>query len=356
MKKIIIMLISIMLLTSCYDNVELDDLSIITSIGIDYIDNKYIVNYEILNDNKSDNSTELLSYTINGYGNNISEAFLDANKRVNKRAYFAHVKLMVLSENITGNIFKNIIDYLLRNTEIRNEFQVVVSNNTTPLEILSNNSKKHPVVSNLIIGLLDNEKYNSGLANNETFLEIVAKLISNNDIILNSISIIDDEISLDNSYIYNGYNIKNKLTTNDSKIYNLLKEKSLENIFINYYNNDSLIISINKEKVNINVESDKIIISSNLEAKIVENNSKIDFKNKNSYYLLENDFNIIISNSIKDFIKILQYNKTDILGFKDIYYKKYNKDNKNLWINADIIVNTNLKINNSGFIFEANHE
>ena len=78
---------------------------------------------------------------------------------------------------------------------------------STPLKILANNSKKHPIVSNLVIGLLEYEKYNNGITHNETFKDIASKLLSkNNDIILNSITISDNEISLDNSYLFKGYN------------------------------------------------------------------------------------------------------------------------------------------------------
>ena len=38
MKKIIILITSILLLTGCYDNIELNQMYIVTGIGIDYQD------------------------------------------------------------------------------------------------------------------------------------------------------------------------------------------------------------------------------------------------------------------------------------------------------------------------------
>ena len=67
-------------------------------------------------------------------------------------------------------------------------------------------------------------------------------------------------------------------------------------------------------------------------------------------------FSKIIEKDIKNFIKLLQDNKSDILGFQEIYYKKTRKDNKDLWQVADIDVNVNLKVNTKGFIFEVKNE
>ena len=43
-------------------------LSIVSGIGIDYIEDNYIVTFEVLNSNKSDILSDLLSYTITGQG------------------------------------------------------------------------------------------------------------------------------------------------------------------------------------------------------------------------------------------------------------------------------------------------
>ena len=46
--------------------------------------------------------------------------------------------------------------------------------------------------------------------------------------------------------------------------------------------------------------------------------------------------------------------KSDVLGLSEIYYKKYRKDNKDLWQSAQVDVKVNLKINTKGYIFEVN--
>lgn len=353
MKKMIILLIIIFLSTGCYDNVELDDLAIVTGVGIDYQDDLFYVTYEILSDVRTDENTTLLSYTVTGDGKTISEAFINANYKVSKKSYFAHLKILIISEEIINGHFNKITDFLLRDTNIRSEFKVLVANNTTPEKILNSNDKNHPVVSELIVNLIDNEKYNNNLVIGETFKQILSKIISDNyDVILNTISIIDDEIAINNSYILNGYKYQETLSKQDSALYNLLTKNIKAMEFNKEYEKGNFTISINSSKTDIKVDDNKITINSNLEGKVIENNAEFILKDTDTYKKLNDEFGSLIEDAIKEFVQNLQKNKSDILGFQDIYYRNTRKDNHNLWQSAEIDVDVNLKINTKGFIFE----
>ena len=47
MKRLIIIFSLVLILSGCYDYRELNDMSVVTGIGIDYKDDKYIVNLEV---------------------------------------------------------------------------------------------------------------------------------------------------------------------------------------------------------------------------------------------------------------------------------------------------------------------
>jgi len=358
MKKLIILIITILILiTGCYDNVELNELSIISGIGIDYANDEYLLTYEILNDNKSENTGELLSDTISGTGKTISDAFCDVNNKTSKKDFFAHLKLLVLSESVINGHLKQITDYLIRDTDIRDEFLVIISNNNTPEEILSHNNFKYPVASEYIVKLINNEKYNNSLPTKEIYMNILSKLISkDSDIALNSISIIDDHLSLNDTYIFNGYNMVTKLDKHLSSLYTLLNKNNPGIEYTNNYNGEYFVINICNVKTDIDVLSDKINITANLEAKILENNSNLNLKDSDTYNMLNQDFSKLIKEDILKFVKELQHYKSDILEFEKIYYKSHNKENKNLWLSANINVKVDLKINYKGFIFEVENE
>lgn len=353
MKKFIIILISIFFLTGCYDNIELNDLAIISGVGIDYYDNNFHLTYEILNDSKTESDTANLSYIIKGEGKNIAEAFADANYKVGKKSYFAHLKIVLLSESIINGKIQDITDYLIRDTDIRDEFIPLVTKNVSPEEILDHNSKNYPVVSDLIVNLMDNEKYNNNLATNEVFQKVLAKFIGQNyDVVLSSVSLINNEITLDDFYIFNGYNYRNTISKENSSVYSILTKNVNALIFDKNYDNKVVAISITNSNPKIEVTKDKIKIDLKLAGKVIENNPNFDLKDEKSYQKLNEDFGEIIANKVTDFISILQTNESDILGLQDIYYKSTRKENKGLWKNALIEVNVDLKINTKGFIFE----
>ena len=353
MKKIIILLCFIFLTTGCYDNIELDDLAIVTGVGIDYKNDKFYLTYEVLSDVKTDENTALLSYTVSGSGKTISEAFIDTSYKVSKKAYFAHLKTLVISEEVINGHFEKIVDYLLRDTNIRSEFKVLVSNGCTPLEVLKNNDKNHPVVSEFIVNLIDNEKYNNNLVIGETFRQIIVKMLSDKtDAILNTISIEDGEIAINNSYIFKDFNYQNTLSKQNSSLYNMLTKSVTAIEFDKMYDDKNVTISINSSDTSIEVLKDKIIINTSLEGKVLENDANLNLKDTKTYQELNEDFSQIIEKDITTFVQVLQENESDILGFQDIYYKATRKNNDNLWLSSLIEVNVDLKVNTKGFIFE----
>ena len=357
MKKIFILISLIFLLTGCYDNIELDDLAIVSGVGIDYVNDEFYLTYEILSDVKTEENSTLLSYTVNGSGKTISEAFIDTNYKVSKKAYFAHLKVLILSEEIINSHLNKITDYIIRDTNLRSDFKVLISNNTSPKKILENVDKNHPVASEVITKLIDNEKYNNNLVIGETFREILAKLISKNyDVILNTISLENKKITMNDSYIFKDFNYKDTLNKQNSSIYNMLTKDITAIEFDKEYEKGNVSITINSSNTKIDVLSDKIKIYTSLEGKILENNEEFNLKDTKSFEKLNKDFSKLIEKDIKSFIKILQANESDILGLQEIYYKKTRKENKNLWLAADIDVKVDLKINTKGFIFEVKNE
>ena len=85
MKKLILIFI-ILLLTGCMNYNELNNLAIITTIGIDKDNDNYNVSFLVSTDTES-------NIVVKGNGKNISLSFDDAIKKLSKNAYFGHLKL-----------------------------------------------------------------------------------------------------------------------------------------------------------------------------------------------------------------------------------------------------------------------
>ena len=84
MRRIVLLLGVILLLSGCYDYRELNDMSVVTGIGIDYKDNKYIVSLEVTKSIKDGSSNEIETVLYTGEDRNISNAFLNAKNSSDK--------------------------------------------------------------------------------------------------------------------------------------------------------------------------------------------------------------------------------------------------------------------------------
>ena len=73
MKKIIL-IIFLFLLTGCYDYKEINNLGIVSAIGIDFKDDEYIITLEVLNDQINKQSEKVKSYTKTAHDSSLAKA------------------------------------------------------------------------------------------------------------------------------------------------------------------------------------------------------------------------------------------------------------------------------------------
>ena len=349
--KIIILITSILLLTGCYDNIELNQMYIITGIGIDYNNKEYHVSYEILNSNKEGSSINMDNDIISGNGKSINEAFLNVNRSLSKKPIFSHLKVVILKNNIEGKLLKEVFEYLLRNSDIRDEFNLVYTSSN--IEDLFSIETPNKVVSLEIFELLKNGNNNINPVINEPFEDILAKVISNKqDIILNNIIVSDNSIKVDGAYIFNKYNIKKLISNKDVYIYLLLNNLARNSSYNIKYKKGFLGISITDSNIKYKINNNKLIITGKINALLTNNTSDLDLTKSSSLKIINKKFNSIIRKDIQDFIKNLVYLDSDILGITKKYYKKTKIEDNLLWKYLDIVINIDITVNRKGLIFE----
>lgn len=354
MRKILLAVVLLFFTTGCYDYIELNDLSIISGIGIDKENDNYKVTYEILNDQKSESSNEK-AVIIEGTGATISEAFDNANQEVPKLAFYPHLKVVVISEMIAEEKMYDIVDYILRSPRIRNEFYLVVAKDIKANEIFTNASEDIKVASTQIETMLKNNPRRKNNASPYTFEEIAAEFLDKRvDAAITSITLKDKQISIEGLAIFDEYKLKGILSSEASYAYNILKSNAKniqytfscgkdENITLSIYDASPSVIINQKKELEIKIDA---------KASIVEYNCNKSLKEPQTYDYLNNYYNTKINNHIENFYREISEKKTDILGISNIYFKSHRKDIE--WTSLDYKISTNLKINNAGLIFEVN--
>lgn len=353
MKKILILIILIFTCTGCYDYKEINDLAIISAIGVDYDNDKYIITLELLNDQIDKDSSKITSYTKVGSGDTLTSAIESAADKLAKQPLFNHIKLMVLSDTIVQNKFDNIIDLFLRNTYFRENFYVISSMNTKPDMLLNNTTDENPVASNAITSLLENVSYSSNTNVLKKFDEIVEEVTTFGiDTCFSNIDLKETEFIINGMIIFKDYDYKKTLNNDYVKLYNLLRNEFDRPTFTIKYDNLDFTVAINNGKLDSSIENGVINIKGNLMGRILDNDPNFNIRNKDNLEKLDNNFSELLNEQLQEFIKTIQESGSDILGITEKYYKKTRKKDKEYWQKLDIKSNINFYINKKGLIYE----
>lgn len=357
MKKILIIILTLLLCTGCFDYKEINDLAIINAIGVDYENDEYVITLEILNDQIDKDSSKITSYTKVGHGKNLTSAIENAADKLSKQLIFNHIKLMILSKSIIEEKFENIIDLFLRNTYFRENFYVISATKNKPETLLNHTTNEAPIASTAITDTLESIRYSSNTNVLKKFDEIVEEVITYGiDTCFSNITLKDNEFIVDGMSIFNNYSYKSNLSNEYVKIYNLLTDNFDRPTYTINYDNLSFTTAINNGKINAEIKSGTINVTGNLMGRIIDNDPKYNIRDPKNLERIDNDFTNLLNKKIPEFIKVLQDNNSDILGITRNYYKKTRTKDKDYWLKLDIKSKIKFNINKKGLIYDVERE
>ncbi len=359
MKKIILCLTILFFICGCYDYQELQDRAIISGIAIDYLNEEFIINYEILNTEKSDSSKSEenpnKAYLIEGKGITVTEAFQNAADKVSKDIHLSHLKLLILSESAAEKHMRDIADYLLRDPNVRNIFSLVVARNNTAKSILENTSMESPVVSESIDSLIRHNKYNENISIEIDFDHFMDRFEDPRiDTAISAIELIDGKITLNGMAIFENGKLKSILDSTDAAIYKIIENTSQNHrlqipcedtegfTIINLYQNNH---------TDVKVTQNAITIQSKLNASVLKDSCGYNFRDSAIYKDLETKFQTKLEQEIKDFYTDITFFNTDILGIQKKYYQTTRKELEH-WNTLELKTDIQIEINKNGLIFE----
>lgn len=342
MKKIIILISMILLLSGCSDYVEVNDLVIISGMIIDYNDNQFEVTSElIINDDKTNiKIIKTTDQTIEGAIAKISEYS-------NKDIFLSQLKVLILTENIIKNDI-DYYDYFLRNSRIKMNFYVYTINDEDKDKIFNIYKDKSNALYIEKMMEFNSKVFSSStplsfidLIHNklEYGIEIVYPLLivkNNND---------DETLYLDNLVTFNK-DKKIDLNLPNSVTYNILNNNIKQTIINIPCDDKSFSINVQKTNTKFKFKNNIFYINLNVNAKLASSNCKFKINDKNGIKKLIKLSNSHIKNDVNNLIKLSKNNNIDFIGFGNYIYK-HNVDyfdfkNKN-W--NDNLKNIQFKIN-----------
>lgn len=339
MKKIILIIICLLFLTGCYDYQELSDMNIVNGIGIDFKDEEYIVSLETVKSSKGESSNKITTNVISGKDKILANAINQAINNSGKKAYFKHVDLVIISEELAKNGIGDVVDYMLRDVTVSSSFFTVIADD--PEKILTTEIDDNSI-SNLIV---DTIRYNVDATQIDNIDLIVSNIINEKkDIALPYIEMKNENVIIDNIAYFKKAKMVGKM---NNKIYNflLLKSDNLD------FDNDDNVINIYKKNIKYDVKKDKIIIDIKGMGKVKKINEDTNLEDEDSYKKLEKGIQETIATEVEKFIDEALENESDLVGFKDLYYKIYGKEKDRI----PYEVNVDIKITRNGAIYETIH-
>ena len=315
MKKILLVLI-IFLLTGCYDYNELTDLAIVSSMIIDYKNNEYVVNLEILETKKDAPKT---SFFLEGNGNSFEEALINTYAKTPKHLYFNHIFAVVLSKSIAEDKLENIYDFFLIDNDVRKDTVFVLSNE--PDKLLSFKTEDKLSIGETIKSVFNYSEIENGYYKTVNFRNILNAYLNKKNYYLTEVTIDNNVIALKDVYLINNNLLSLKIDNKYILILNIL-DNNVKSFIVNI---DDEIFEIYKYKTDLSILNDTVNIKLSVDIRLFGKNTSPS-SSKDDMRKIEEKVEKYLKEYILDSLKFSDYINKDIfnLDYKFYQYDSYN--------------------------------
>lgn len=378
--KYLVLLIIPLLLSGCYNYRELNDLAIVTGISIDYDKESetFKVIVQVINPIKEQDATSSGEPSFINYeseGRSLQEAFRLVILDSPKQLYGSQVQILILSENVLDEHLPDVIDYFIRDPELRSEFKVIIARNQKSLEGITIQTLLDNLSSSNILDSLETQEKKEGIANVSTLNDITNMYLNPYlEMILPSMTVegsISKGESKDNLTTTNN-NATTRISTTgifkdnkflgyleelESKVLNLIRGDIKDTIITLDIDDGYIVLEPNKIKSSskANLKENKVEITIEGLAKINEVSGLVDLTSSKEIKKLQDKLNKYTEEVVNEtFEKIREEYNTDVFKFRDLFYKtdhKYFKENCDNWY-EDIFPNIEIQVTSKIELYE----
>ena len=369
MKKIFVVVFTLFILllsSGCYNYKEINEMAIVSSIGIDKDDknDKYIVSAQIMNSKESEDSEDSQIIVYTKEGDTIHEALRNVTLESPRKLYGNHLSKIVLSEEVAKEGIDNVLDTFNRLSEVRNEFIITVVKDNKASDVLKVLTSTETIPAEYVKLSLKIADETSGLTYTTKLDEFISLYLkkgidpvvpvlkidkkSKKGTTIDNITTTDpmSKIVIENLAVTNKGKLETYLKSEEVIGYNFLRnqiQKMIIPVKCDDKNNyASIAILKNKTKSNTSKKDNKYIINFdiNSEAIITEYNCESNLKNEKVIEKLEKDTEKKINRYIKKSLDKQKETKGKFLGLERLIYLDYPK-----YKNEDYSVKYNVKVN-----------
>ncbi len=343
MRKILLLIACILMLGGCYDYHELNDLEIVSSMIIDYKDDKYVVNVEFLDTSKD---AKRGSHFLSGEGKNLKAAINNVFFDSTLLPFYSHMKTLIISENIARAGIDEFFDFLLRDTQFRKDFFVFVASDID--EFLDFETEKNESIGEMAKMSAKRNQEKNGHYKTSTFRELIYHYLRDNNYVLGSISIEDDVITLDDSYLFVDNKMNIKLEKGAVLLENLIYEGNQS--FQIYGENN---FEIHGYSLDRKIKKDKIVLTLKGHARLLDSQGKSSLDEK-ELVEIEKELNDKLEKFFEDVVSYSKKQDVDIFNFNYFYYLFYPKLVKpETWKDLEYEFKSDLNLSEKGLLLNS---
>lgn len=367
MKKVILLIFLTFICTGCYNYKELNELGIVSAMGISKDGDLYNLDIQLLNvlDSEKSGFNKSPITVISGQGETIFEAARSMNRKTSKVFFLADVDYVFLDQSVLNDGLDEIMDFLIRDTRLSLNFLVVTSTENKSLDILSSISHFDTNSANNLYDAIMNSETRYGGINSLHVRELINNYYAKGKYtIFPNVYIKDtrkssENDSLEDSKSESYVEVKNMVFFKDKEAIELTDEETKGvNFLRNKIKNATLTIECDggyftietlesKMKLKSKLNIDQLNVKGNVGAEIVYYGCKDNLDNAGVLKSISKKAEKEIESYItKAFNKSKKYNY-DFLGLGNYIYKNNYKyfDFENKDWNKDGLNKLNLKYN-----------
>lgn len=367
MKKVILLIFLTFICTGCYNYKELNELGIVSAMGISKDGDLYNLDIQLLNvlDSEKSGLNKSPITVISGQGETIFEAARSMNRKTSKVFFLADVDYVFLDQSVLNDGLDEIMDFLIRDTRLSLNFLVVTSTENKSLDILSSISHFDTNSANNLYDAIMNSEIRYGGINSLHVRELINNYYAKGkytlfpNVYIKDTSKSSENDSLEDSKSESYVEVKNMVFFKDKEAIELTDEETKGvNFLRNKIKNATLTIECDggyftietlesKMKLKSKLNIDQLNVKGSVGAEIVYYGCKDNLDNAGVLKSISKKAEKEIESYItKAFNKSKKYNY-DFLGLGNYIYKNNYKyfDFENKDWNKDGLNKLNLKYN-----------
>lgn len=224
--KIIFLLLSIFLFSGCTSYTELNELGVVSLLGIDYTDHGYHLYISIVEGKQEDGTFEKKSSYYESEAETLDQAFHHLYLKSNKKIYFSHMDTLLLTEDAINEKLKEIITYLLNQRDVRNNFEII------ELKSEMNTIFEKEIESKDVNDLIKTNQQYMGTTKSITFEQFLEELLIDQNSYLPLISY-QNELEVEGLSLIRNFKILDTLSSENTILFNILNNQIGQTIYQN---------------------------------------------------------------------------------------------------------------------------